>query len=232
MLTLVLLPGLDGTCRLFEPLIQVLGDTVQVKPIPYPASTPLGYSELESLVRESLPESDPYIILGESFSGPIAVMISAAKPSNLKGLILCCSFVRNPKPLLKRFRSLLHVVPISNISNRIMSNLVLGRYNRGEIINSIVEAAKSLSPDVIRKRIEEVMDVDVSEELSQVTIPSMYLRASHDRVVPRAASELISSILPDIQVKTLAGPHFLLQAAPAESCEVVAEFMREVENAL
>ncbi len=61
------------------------------------------------------------------------------------------------------------------------------------------------------------MDVDVSEELSQVTIPSMYLRASHDRVVPQAASELISSILPDIQVKTLAGPHFLLQAAPVES---------------
>ena len=232
MLTLVLLPGLDGTCRLFEPLIQVLGDTVQVTPIPYPVSTPLGYSELESLVRESLPERDPYIILGESFSGPIAVMISAAKPSNLKGLILCCSFVRNPQPLLKKFRSLLHVVPISNISNRIMSNLVLGRYNRGEIINSIVEAAKSLSPDVIRKRIEEVMDVDVSEELSQVTIPSMYLCASHDRVVPRAASELISSILPDIQVKTLAGPHFLLQAAPIESSEVVAEFMREVENAL
>ena len=232
MLTLVLLPGLDGTCRLFEPLIQVLGDTVQVKPIPYPASTPLGYSELENLVRESLPESDPYIILGESFSGPIAVMISAAKPSNLKGLILCCSFVRNPQPLLKKFRSLLHVAPITNITNRILSNIVLGRYNRGEIINSIVEAAKSLSPYVIRKRIEEVMDVDVSEELSQVTIPSMYIRASHDRVVPQAASELISSILPDIQVKTLAGPHFLLQAAPVESSELVAEFMREVENAL
>jgi hypothetical protein len=60
----------------------------------------------------------------------------------------------------------------------------------------------------------------------------MYIRASHDRVVPQAASELISSILPDIQVKTLAGPHFLLQAAPVESSEVVAEFMREVENAL
>jgi len=72
----------------------------------------------------------------------------------------------------------------------------------------------------------------MSKELSQLAIPVMYLRASHDRVVPRAASELISSILRDIQVKTLAGPHFLFQVAPVESGEMVAEFMREVENSL
>ena len=232
MITLVLLPGLDGTCRLFDPLIQVLGGVVAIKPISYPANELLGYEELEILVRESLPENGPYILIGESFSGPIAVSISATKPSNMKGLILCCSFVRNPQPLLQRFRSLLNVVPITTLSIRIMSNLILGRYNRSEIINSIVEATKSISPDVIRKRIEEVMDVDVSEDLSKVAIPSMYLRASHDRVVPRAASELISSILPEIQLKTVAGPHFLLQAAPVESGKIVAEFTREVENAL
>jgi pimeloyl-[acyl-carrier protein] methyl ester esterase len=232
MLTLVLLPGLDGTCRLFDPLIQALGSTVPVQTIPYPVSESLGYRELESLVRESLPKSDPYILVGESFSGPIAVSIAATKPSNMKGLILCCSFVRNPQPMLQRFRSLLRFAPITSTSIRIMSNLVLGRYNRGKITTTIVEATKSLSHDVIRKRIEEVMDVDVSEELSQVVIPSMYLRASHDRVVPRSASELISSILPDIQIKTLDGPHFILQAAPVESGEMIAEFMREVENAL
>jgi pimeloyl-ACP methyl ester carboxylesterase len=104
-------------------------------------------------------------------------------------------------------------------------------FPKSQIINTIVEATKSLYPDVIRKRVEEVMDVDVSEELSHVAIPSLYLRASHDRVVPRAASELISSILPDIQIKTLDGPHFLLQVAPVESGEIVAEFIREVESA-
>jgi pimeloyl-ACP methyl ester carboxylesterase len=113
-----------------------------------------------------------------------------------------------------------------------MSNLVLGRYHKNEVSDSIVDATRSLSADVIRKRVEEIMTVDVSEELSKVIVPSMYLRALYDWVVPRAASELISCIKPDIQVKTMAGPHFLLQSAPVESCEIITEFMSEVENAL
>ena len=232
MLTLVLLPGLDGTCRLFDPLIKELGNTVPVVTIPYPESEPLGYRELEDIVRESLPENDPYLLVGESFSGPIAVAISATNPSNMKGLILCCSFVRNPQPMLGVFRSMLNIAPITNLSIRIMSNLVLGRYNRDGIINSIVDATKSISPDVIRKRLEEIVDVDVSKELSQLSIPSMYLRATHDRVVPGSASEEIIRLLPGIQVKDLDGPHFLLQAVPVESGEIFAEFMREVEYAL
>ena len=41
--TLVLLPGMDGTGTLFEPLLQALGQHWPVQVLHYPGDQPLGY---------------------------------------------------------------------------------------------------------------------------------------------------------------------------------------------
>ncbi len=100
MITLLLLPGMDGTGDLFEPFAAALGSEFTVKVVRYPASEPLGYVELEAFARDrSFPAEGPFVILGESFSGPIAISLAASCSSRLKAVILCCSFVRNPRPL-------------------------------------------------------------------------------------------------------------------------------------
>ena len=80
---LVLLPGLDGTGKLFAEFLEALdlGSSAQV--VPYPPDIPLGYDELETLVRAALPAHGPFIILGESFSGPLAIRIAARPPPAL-----------------------------------------------------------------------------------------------------------------------------------------------------
>ena len=98
--TLVLLPGLDGTGILFEPLARALGVDLDVRVVRYPSDPTLGYRELESLARAALPTDRPFVILGESFSGPIAIRLAADSPPGLVGLILVVTFARNPYPLL------------------------------------------------------------------------------------------------------------------------------------
>src|SRR5262249_52151039 len=93
---LVLLPGMDGTGILLEPLLELLPADLVAKVVSYPANEPCGYEGLLKIVRAALPEDGPFILLGESFSGPLAIIAADARPRGLQGVVLCASFVRSP----------------------------------------------------------------------------------------------------------------------------------------
>jgi hypothetical protein len=52
---LVLLPGLDGTGLLFQPLVEALSKDIEPIVVSYPDDIPLGYGELLPLVDGALP---------------------------------------------------------------------------------------------------------------------------------------------------------------------------------
>src|SRR4051812_32511050 len=96
----VFLPGLDGTGLLFEPLLKIWNDAKPPIVISYPTNHFLDYSELEIYVRPQFPRREPYILVAESFGGPLAIRIAAHQPAFLKGLVLSATFVRQPRGLL------------------------------------------------------------------------------------------------------------------------------------
>jgi len=59
----------------------------------YPRSECKTYEELKGLIIPYLPRDMPFFLLGESFSGPLSVMIAKEKPEGFKGLILCATFI-------------------------------------------------------------------------------------------------------------------------------------------
>ncbi|MDF1838393.1 MAG: alpha/beta hydrolase, partial [Planctomycetota bacterium] len=61
----------------------------------YPVDVSLNWDELLELVQASVPTGEPYHVVAESFSGPIAIRFAAADPSGLQSLVLCASFCRN-----------------------------------------------------------------------------------------------------------------------------------------
>jgi len=232
MVTLVLLPGMDGTGTLFEPFIAALGPGLAVKVVRYPTAEPLGYAELEAFARTALPTEDPFIILGESFSGPIAVSLAASSSSQLKGLVLCCTFVRNPRPLFSGLQSLVGLLPVTIAPIGALSHMLLGRHSTAPLRSALALALAQVSPTALRARLRAVLSVNVSAKLSALQVPSLYLRASQDRVVPHSASKLVLQLSPRTKLVELEGPHFLLQAAPLEAARVIGTFVREAQNAV
>lgn len=232
MVTLVLLPGMDGTGTLFEAFVATLGSEFNVKVVSYPTTEPLGYPELESIARTALPSEGPFVILGESFSGPIAVSLAASCSPQLKGLVLCCTFVRNPRPVFSVLKPFIGVLPITFAPMHVLVHLLLGRSSTAALRTSLTQALAQVSPSALRARLRAVLSVDVSAKLAEVNVPVLYLRASQDRVVPQAASKLVSQLCPSAEVVQLEAPHFLLQAVPSEAARIVAAFVREIENAL
>src|ERR1700722_15702641 len=93
---LVLLPGLDGSGVMFRPLLSYLPKEILSIVVSYPPGEVRSYDELLPLVLAAIPADFPVILLGESFSGPLAIMAAAKYPPGLIGVVLCATFVRNP----------------------------------------------------------------------------------------------------------------------------------------
>ena len=225
---LVLLPGMDGTGELFAPLVEALSDTFTLQVVRYPVDQAANYEDLVSIVRAVLPRDRPYMLLGESFSGPIAVTLAAEAPVGLQGLVLCCSFVRNPQPWLAWLRPLAGLVPVKAIPVRALAWFLLGHASNAAWRSALARALAQVSPAAMRARLRAVLAVDVSAAWTQVSVPTLCLRAAQDRVVPAAASHLVTAMKPSTQVVELSGPHCLLQVAPLQAAQAILAFIRSL----
>ncbi len=221
---LVLLPGLDGTGQLFEPLLDCLPAGIDAEVIAYPSDEPLGYDEITRYVESRLPVDQSFIVLGESFSSPVALRLASRESAGLCGVILSCGFARNPRPELAPFVSLLPVVPVRGAVSAAARNFLLGIEDR-TLRERAEIAIAGVDPDVIRQRLMAVASVDVREALTTVEVPVLYLKASHDRLVPGSSIEEIQRLAPHVDVVTLDGPHMLLQVQPAAAARAIQAFL-------
>jgi pimeloyl-ACP methyl ester carboxylesterase len=90
---IVLLPGLHGTGHLFADFARECPSAFVPRVIEYPCDRFLDYRELLPFVRDRLPQDSDFVILGESFSGPLAVMLAAGRPRRLRAVVLVATFV-------------------------------------------------------------------------------------------------------------------------------------------
>lgn len=227
MTTLVLLPGMDGTGELFEPFVAALDPRVRTVVIRYPRSVSLGYEELVSFVRNELPVDDEFVILGESFSGPIAVSLAAQAPANLRGLILCASFVRCPLPWPSLLKSLSHLLSFDVLPAPVLSIPLLGPFGNPQARHLLAKALSTVDASVLRSRIRSVIAVDVRAEAASVNVPCLLLQATVDWLVPKRATKVIHELVPNLHVIEVSGPHMLLQISPAACATAVEAFIDE-----
>lgn len=232
MLTIVLLPGMDGTSQLFDPFIAALGGKFKVQTVQYPTVGALGYEELEIIAKRHLPSAGKFVVLGESFSGPIAISIAASEPEGLVGLVLCSSFASNPIPSLTALSPFARVLPVKLTPLAVLSYFLLGKFSTPALRSALSSALAQVSAAAFRARVKAVLSSDVSAKLKAVRVPLLYLLASQDRVVPASAVKHITQAAPATQVVTIEAPHFLLQAAPAAAASAIGTFMHAVQNAV
>jgi len=231
MTTLVLLPGMHGTGPLFSPFLDALPPNLRTRVVSYPTHEPLAYSELKSIACRDIPSGGSVVLLGESFSGPIAVSIAAKLGSQVQGLVLCCTFIRNPRPALSPLRPLTSIFPFGLMPTSAIAKILLGSFATPELRRLLGEAFQPVSPAALRTRLREIMTVDESRALASVRCPVLYLRATHDVLVPMAAWQEVLRHSPNARLVELRGPHCLLQAAPYEAAREVVTFIRGLENA-
>lgn len=229
MTTLVLLPGMDGTGTLYAPLHTALNGNCKLLVLTYPVDQVLGYTELEALVQAQLPVSEDYVLLGESFSGPIAISIAATQPVRLKALILCATFARNPYPVLAVSRYALPYLPTRLAPLSVLSHLLLGRFSSKELRMQLADALAQVKPASLKARLSAVMSCDVREKLKAIKVPVLYLQATRNRLVPASAHADIHRQLHEMETCKYDAPHFLLQTKADEVAKDILQFTSEIK---
>lgn len=225
--TLVLLPGMDGSGEMFAPLLAELGDvplcTLQV--CAYPKQTPQTYAQLQAWITLNFPATGHLILLAESFAGPLAIALAAALPERVRGLILCVTFARNPRPLFTPWQAATAWLPFDILPTVGASKLLFGRFETVFLRKMLARSLAQVNASVLQMRLREVLAVDVSSQLQQITTPILYLRAKHDLLVPAAASLSMRQSAPQMQIVELDAPHGLLQVQAKQAAALVRGFL-------
>jgi pimeloyl-[acyl-carrier protein] methyl ester esterase len=222
---------MDGTGELFSEFIAALPETLEAVAVGYPTGRHLPYSELENFVRAACPISEPFMLIAESFSTPLALKYAATNPASLKGVVLCAGFAASPVRGWRRFlASLLAPVvfhlPMPNVAAK---RWLVGADASPSLLGAVRAAIASVKPDVLAARLRAVLSCDVRGAVDQIGVPILYIRAEQDRLVSAVCVEELRQIKPEMAVVALEGPHLLLQRQPQRAAEAVVRFIRPTQ---
>ena len=232
---LVLLPGLDGTVELFQSFLKVLPSSLTAQVVSCPTEQYLTYKELVPLVQNVLPHKEPFVLLGESFSGPLSIEIAALHPENLRAVILCASFISNSLPPSLTWVAWFPRPLISLIGNLSPPDIFVKFFAAGmdspqDLLDLFRRVKRKVSPRVIAERVRAVQEVDAREALKKCSIPILYLMAKQDRLVSLKCFDDIRNIKPNIEVVEVNAPHFILQRSPQEASVAIDRFIEALSG--
>lgn len=222
-LPIVLLPGLDGTGRFQEELAALLRETQPVQAISYPADRKLAYPDLTEFVIERLPEGQ-FVILGESFSGPVAVEIAARLPGRAAALILAATFVRSPFPVGDHFAHAWLSMNLPRLRWVIAAGL-FGRFGSPAHMQILKQALVETPRSTFAFRIGEIMRVNKRARLADVRCPILYMRGRRDLVVRAGSMRLVLDAAPCTTLAQIDGPHAFLTTHAKASATAIEAFI-------
>lgn len=228
--TLVLLPGMDGTGALFDDFVAAVPQGIGVRVGRYPTQKFLNYSQLLGFVKDLTQDLNEFVVLGESFSSVLATLFAAESPANLVGLILCAGFASNPFPILG---PVLRALARPWLFRFPPPNMILDRYvfeasTSARLKDKIRTNLRSVSPEVLARRVQEILHCDSRRELARIKVPILYLQGTNDRLIRARCFKKIHTIRPDVQLASIAAPHLVLQHCPRESVELILKFCASV----
>jgi pimeloyl-ACP methyl ester carboxylesterase len=225
----VILPGMDGLGMALEEFVAALAPELEAVVVAYPNDRAMDFAAHLAFARANLPVDRPFILLGESYSGPVAISIASIPPSGLIGLVLCCTFARSPRPGLSWLRRFVSFVP-ARVPAAVPSWFLLGPFSNQRLRSALGAALAQITPDALRARLASVMDVDVTSLVAKIPVPILYLRATRDRIVPPRVSAELFRLNPRTRIVNVEAPHLLLQTAPAIAAGLLKSFLNEIRD--
>jgi pimeloyl-[acyl-carrier protein] methyl ester esterase len=225
-LTGLLLPGIDGSGRLFGPLLDARPRAFRPEVVSYPPDVPLGLDELVAFVRPRLPRGR-FVLVAESFSGPVAVRLAAARPAGLEALVLAATWLHDPlNPLLHPLRALVGARLFGlAMPAALVRWLVAGLDAPDALVREVQRAVAAVSPAVMARRAAEALRADVREELARVEVPILLLAPTRDQLLRGDVADELLALRPDAEVALLDSPHMILQRCPQACLARIEEFL-------
>jgi pimeloyl-[acyl-carrier protein] methyl ester esterase len=176
-------------------------------------------------VAKKLPQNEPIILLAESFSGPVAIEILKYGKIQIERAIFVATFAKSPRPGLL---GLAKYLPLSwllklKLPTVLIRHFCLGKQASKEQIESFNKTINKVSPTVLAQRLKILATVDSTDALKGIKTPCCYLQALGDKLVPSGALKDFEKGIKGLKVKSVNGPHLILQTEPKKCVVAICE---------
>lgn len=219
---LLLLPGLNGSSNLFAPLFDELRD-MDCQALTLPAQGPQDYDSLADTLIGSLGHT-PFMLLGESFSGPLAYRLALRNPEGIRGVIFAASFLTCPFAPLALLRHM--PIPLALAAQPwALRALCLGHDADEPLLQRVQGEVRLLDNAVVRARLASLAKLRAPRQ--RLALPTLHLWPQQDRLVSAQAARQLADYCTDIRQLRVDGPHFILQTQPQTCAEAIRAFMAE-----
>ncbi len=213
---LVLMPGMDGSGLLYQPLsakLKRLGLEHQIEPL-NPHQDKWAY--IDYLEQKYSSQTQPLALVAESYAGHIATQIAIRGKLNIQKMVLMATFLQKPT----RLTQLEKLLPTSLIQKPPLPNLLLGKALFGknsnqELLDLFFQAMDEVTSNQLTQRIRDMRQLTAPNE--QLSTPALYIQASDDWLVPARNYQPFKKVFSNLGFSQLNGSHLIAQTQ-AEKC--------------
>jgi pimeloyl-ACP methyl ester carboxylesterase len=186
----VLIPGLDGTGRLYYRHIQALSARYRVRAWAFEPRPVFDFPDLVAELDAELAAEPPgsVTIVGESFGGTVALHYTLAHQERVRRLLLINTFAEYPGrlriALACRLAPLLSWRGVRQVKDFIVHRQLAAEGVQPEDRRRYQEIIQFVDRASYCRRLQLVRDVRLRERLGQVRVPTLIFASGKDKVVP------------------------------------------------
>jgi pimeloyl-[acyl-carrier protein] methyl ester esterase len=223
---LILLPGFPGTPDLMYPFENELNGCIRTHVIGFP-NRKMTYDDMIVYAEQKIPRDQPLVILGESYSGPVALALVNRNRHDIRGMILCSTFIKKPHSFIVGKTK---YMPLTWMFSRPMPELVgrllIGEWNMPiEFLRRLWASSMIIDGEVMAHRVRQLSKSDNFPEPQAPDLPVLIMEAADDRLLSPKNGNIMLRAIPHAVYKKIKGPHLLLQLRPKECAKTVLAFI-------
>ncbi len=217
----ILVPGLDGTGRLFYRQTPLLARSYRVATYALRDDAETMdrlVADLAAVVDMVSPVERRAIIVGESFGGGLALSFALAHPTRVSALVVLNSFPFFA-PQINLLLAIwgLRLLPWGGMGvvRRLTASRLHSRHTHRREIRQFMTVTAEASRDGYINRLKLLRAYDVRERLIEVRVPTLFLASERDHLVPSVEqARYMAARVPGAVVRILAGHGHICLIAP------------------
>lgn len=218
---LVLVPGIDGTGRLFHRQVPLLARRYRVATFALrddAEAMDVLVEDLARIVEALSPSGSPAVIVGESFGGAVALSFALAQPERVAALVVLNSFPRFlPQLRLRLAIAALHTIPWQTMPmvRRLTAFRLHSRFTHRAEIGRFLELTRQTSREGYIARLRILRRYDVRDRLGEIRSPTLFLASERDHLVPSVQqARYMAERVPQATLRILNGHGHICLIAP------------------
>jgi pimeloyl-ACP methyl ester carboxylesterase len=229
---IVLVPGLDGTGRLFFCQVPRLARRFQVITVRLrdDARTMAELVvDLLTTIQRIVPDGRPVTLLGESFGGALSLSFALVHPDRVARLVILNSFAHfDPQVRLWLGHRLLSAMPWGMMATvrRLTAWRMHSVHTQREVLEQFHQLMQATTRAGYLSRLHILRSYDVRARLHEIYVPTLFLAADHDHLVPSLRqAQLMTRLVPHAAVRVLHGHgHICLLAPDLDLAQIIEEW--------